>query len=155
MTGIMLLQMSTRFTGNAVHEILGILLFILFIVHNVLNLNWYRSVLKGKYNLTRTISLISNLSLLIIMTILFISAVPISRTVFTFLNLDGTINIRRIHTVAAYWGLIFMGIHIGIHWRMIMGAINKMAGKKQLNLVVTSFMRIVATLIVINGIRFP
>jgi hypothetical protein len=32
-----LVVMDHRFTGNAVHEILGVLIFLLFIMHNALN----------------------------------------------------------------------------------------------------------------------
>lgn len=153
MTVIFLFQMSNRFTGNAVHEVLGIILFLLFIVHNILNKKWYQSAFKGKYNLYRTMNLITNMLLLTTMMLQLISAIPISRTVFTFLNLDGTIDIRRVHTSAIYWGLIFMGMHIGMHWKMVMGAVNKMTVKKQRSHAITIFMRIIAILIVINGIR--
>ncbi|MDQ0899186.1 membrane-bound ClpP family serine protease [Paenibacillus sp. V4I7] len=45
-----IVAMAYSITGNRAHEIVGVFLFILFIVHNILNRRWYKAILKGKYN---------------------------------------------------------------------------------------------------------
>lgn len=45
------------------------------------------------------------------------SAVMLSREVFGFLHLRGGRSFaRQLHMLAAYWGFIFMSLHLGLHW---------------------------------------
>lgn len=41
MTILMLLAMAYQLTGNFLHEIIGVTLFVLFFLHNMLNIKWY------------------------------------------------------------------------------------------------------------------
>lgn len=50
---IFIVLMGHHITENKIHEILGIVMFILFIIHNLLNLKFYKTIFKGKYNLKR------------------------------------------------------------------------------------------------------
>ena len=45
---LLLFLMAFFNTGQTVHEVLGILMAICFIIHHVLNRNWYKTVFKGK-----------------------------------------------------------------------------------------------------------
>ena len=38
---------------DGLHEWIGIVLFVLFIAHSILNFRWYQSLFKGKYTSTR------------------------------------------------------------------------------------------------------
>ena len=49
MTIALLLLMPYELVGQAAHEWIGIGIFILFIVHHILNWKWSRNSLKGKY----------------------------------------------------------------------------------------------------------
>jgi hypothetical protein len=51
MTILMLVAMAYRITGNTIHEVVGVFLFVLFIVHNILNRRWYKAIAKGKYKI--------------------------------------------------------------------------------------------------------
>jgi hypothetical protein len=53
MTFLMLIAMAYYITGNIVHEVVGIVVLLLFIVHNFLNRPWYKAIFKGKYNVLR------------------------------------------------------------------------------------------------------
>ena len=46
MTVLYIILMGYCITGNAVHEILGTITFVLFIIHNILNIKWYKSIFK-------------------------------------------------------------------------------------------------------------
>ena len=51
---------------------------------------------------------------LIAMLGLMISAVPISREVFALLPISGGLALgRSVHMLSAYWGFLFMGLHLG------------------------------------------
>ena len=56
------------------HEILEITLFILFILHNILNYRFFTSLFKGKYSLKRIIRTTINILLLASMIITIISS---------------------------------------------------------------------------------
>lgn len=47
MTALIIVAMVYHVTGNLVHEVVGMVLMLLFIMHNVLNRYWYRHFLQG------------------------------------------------------------------------------------------------------------
>ena len=46
---LVLLQMAYHLIGDSLHEWLGIMLFVLLILHNILDRKWYSGLFKGKY----------------------------------------------------------------------------------------------------------
>jgi hypothetical protein len=60
MTILMIVEMGYWVTGNKLHEIFGVSLLILFIVHNTLNIRWYKTIFKGKMNVRRILKITSN-----------------------------------------------------------------------------------------------
>ena len=46
---------------------------------------------------------------------LMYSSLVISKHIFTFIRLSGTMNARTIHLFCAYWGLVLMSVHLGMH----------------------------------------
>jgi cytochrome b561 len=150
----MLVEMAYNFTRNMVHELIGISLFTLFIIYNILNRRWYQTIFRGKMNVRRILNITVNLLLLVAMVIVMISAIPISRIIFTFLQIHNSgLIARQIHTLAAYWGLILMAIHIGMHWGMIIGGVRKMIGISGRSRVRTIVLQFFAVLIVVNGVQ--
>ena len=63
MTVMMPLLMAYSLIGELFHEIAGSLIFILFIVHHILNKKWYSNVAKGKYNARRIFQTILNIDI--------------------------------------------------------------------------------------------
>ncbi|MGM9970154.1 MAG: DUF4405 domain-containing protein [Anaeroplasma sp.] len=125
MTIFFIILMGYFATGNKIHEILGTITFILFIIHNILNIKWYKSIVKGKHNFQRTFHIIINLLLLIAMIGMIISGIMISSTVFSFLNIQTTMFGRRLHMASTSWGFVLMAIHVGLHLNSMMSKINK------------------------------
>ncbi|MDR2179628.1 MAG: DUF4405 domain-containing protein [Synergistaceae bacterium] len=150
MTALLLFATAYRITGDVTHEWIGIAVFILFVVHNAVNWRWYRGLFRGKYDFRRMMNTAVNLLLLATMTALMISGMLLSRTVFAFMGFSGGMQIRQAHTLAAYWGLILIAVHVGMHWEMIMGVIARMT--KSARPVWTILMRTVTALIVIYGV---
>lgn len=125
MTVLFLCMMAYHITGNKLHEWLGIILFALFILHHILNIKWYKGIFKGKYSAVRILSTILNFSLFAAMIGMMISGVMLSREVFGFLNLRAGMFGRRLHMISTAWGYILISAHLGMHWGMVIGRINK------------------------------
>lgn len=152
MAVLMLAAMAYHLTGNPIHELLGVSLLALFIVHNILNRRWYQTVLKRKHNVRHVLNTAVNLLLLVMMLMLMVSSVMISRSVFAFIPVDGGLIARQIHTLATYWGFILISIHLGMHWRMITGMIRKILKIPSLNRGRKFAVRVMAVLIAVYGV---
>lgn len=132
MTLALLLVMGYQFWGEAPHEWVGTGMFILFITHHILNGNWHKALLKGKYGTMRIFMLVIDVLVLISMLAQIYSSIVISRYVFDFLPFNGGMSLaRRLHILGAYWGFLFMSLHLGLHWNMILGTLRKTARIKK------------------------
>jgi hypothetical protein len=149
---LILFALSYRIIGDVSHEWIGVSVFILFVVHTIINYRWYKQIFKGRYDFRRGLNTAVNLLLLAAMSLLIITGLLHSRTVLAFLHLPGGMVIRLIHTTAAYWGLLLIAVHLGLHWEMIINAMRKMTGITKANLGRTIIMRSAAVLIVVFGV---
>ncbi|WP_347942292.1 DUF4405 domain-containing protein [Peribacillus simplex] len=153
MTVLMLVAMAYQITGNTIHELIGIILILLFIAHNILNRRWYKTIFKGKHNVQRILSITVNLLFLVSMAVVIISSVPISRDIFAFISINNDMTLLQIHVLASYWGFIFMAVHIGMSWGTIINAVRKMTGITNTSRIRTIAFRIIAVLIVVYGVQ--
>lgn len=115
----LLLLMSYELIGSTAHEIVGIVMFVLFIVHHILNIHWTKSLFKGRQTPLRIFQDLLVVLILICMLGSTISGIIISRHIFTFLNIKSAYVANRIHMLLAYWGFVFMSLHLGLHLNMI------------------------------------
>lgn len=149
----MLIAMAYFITGNAIHEFVGVSVFVLFIVHNLLNRRWYSTILKGKHNLRRILQIALNLLFLVAMAVMMICGILISSDIFPYIPVNNDMIFRQIHVQTAYWGFIIMAVHIGFSWSMILNAVRKMTGITGSSRIRTIALRTVSVLIVIYGIH--
>lgn len=124
MTCLFIVLMGYYVTDNTVHEILGTIMFLLFIIHNILNIKWYKNIFKGKHNFQRTFHIIINLLLFIAMLGMMISGIMISSDVFDFLNIKTTMIGKNLHMISTSWGFVLIAIHVGFHITGIMNKLN-------------------------------
>lgn len=116
----LILLMAYELIGEGIHEWIGILMFLLFICHHLVNWHWLRFLLKGKYNQIRKIGTLLDMVLFILIILLLISGMLMSKYVFIFPNSKDFIGSARIiHLLASYWGFVLVSIHIGFHWNRI------------------------------------
>ncbi len=115
MTIFFIILMGYHITENKIHEYLGAITLLLMIIHNILNINWYKSLLKGKYNFQRTMYVVIDLALLVATIGIAVSSIMISANVFSFLNITTTMFGRRMHMLCTSWGFILISAHIGLH----------------------------------------
>lgn len=129
MTVLLLFLMVRQITGEVAHEWLGAGMFVLWIVHHILNRSWYSYLLKGKYTPVRVMQIIINAALLFSMLGLMLSGVILSREVFAFLPISGGVAFARsLHIVSAFWGFVLMAFHLGLHWNMVLGMVRNAVG---------------------------
>lgn len=130
MTITLLIQMAYHLTGDLAHEWIAVGIIVLFIVHHILNWSWIRNIGKGKYNAIRIFQTGINLLTFLSMTGVIISGIMMSRHVFFFGAVGGGQGFARtLHHISAYWCFVFMSLHIGLHWSMIIGMVRKIAKK--------------------------
>lgn len=126
MTIGLLFLMGYQLWGEAPHEWAGAGMFVLFIVHHLLNLSWHKNMMKGRYTAVRVFQLITDVSLLIAMLLQMYSGIVLSRYVFSFLPIESGLALaRKLHILGAYWGVLLMSLHLGLHWNMMMGIVKR------------------------------
>lgn len=122
MTVGLLILMGYHFWGDTAHEWVGAGMFVLFILHHVLNWSWWKSLFKGRYTALRVFQVIADVLALCAMLGLMVSGVILSREVFAFLPIrGGAAFARALHMLSAYWGFVLMAAHLGLHWGMLVG----------------------------------
>ena len=105
--------------SGLVHEVFGVVLFVLWAVHVVLNRAWVKAVLKGKYNALRIVRTIINAGVIVCVLFLMVSGVMLSTHVFAWLGIEsGASFARTAHLLASHWYLVLVSLHIGLHLSM-------------------------------------
>lgn len=128
----LLFLMGYQFWGDVAHEWAGAGMFLLFIAHHVLNGNWYKNLLHGKYSPSRIFQLLVDILVFLSMICLMISGIMLSNHVFAFLDIHGGMSFARLlHMSASHWGFVLMALHLGMHWGMFMGLAKKALHLKQ------------------------
>lgn len=108
--------MAYSLIGEKFHEVVGTVMFALFIVHHILNRKWFRTLFKGKYSPARIFRTVINLFLLVFMFMQPISGIFLSKHLYNFLPIhSGMATAREIHLVMAYWGFVVLCLHAGTH----------------------------------------
>ena len=98
------------------HEIIGVMLMVVWGVHIYANRRWFKATFRGKYNPFRITQSVVNYGMLICVVFLAISGVMLSNHVFAFLGIEsGASFARTAHLLASHWYFVFIALHIGLH----------------------------------------
>ena len=98
MTAALMFLMTYEMIGQSLHEWLGIGMFLLFVIHHVLNRRWFGVLLKGKYTPFRIWQTMLVVSVLLSMIGSMVSGAIISRSVLSFLPIHGGSSFgRKLH----------------------------------------------------------
>lgn len=103
------LLMCFSHTGLYVHRVLGIIFIILFLIHNLLNINYYKILFKGKYNKRRIFMIIIDSLLLLMALMMIISVILIINNYMIEIG-------RILYIISSYSMYMLCGMHIGIHF---------------------------------------
>ena len=113
---IILMGGTVLFPDDRVHQVLGMVLMVLWIVHTVLHRRWYGALLKGKYNPYRILQLIINLGITVSCVLVMVSGMAMAWFLPIGFGLDYA---RSIHLASSHWYYLFMCAHLGMHISMI------------------------------------
>lgn len=123
---LIVVQFSRLYLPPEIHEIIGIVLIALVIIHLILNRRYIRSIPKGKYNLKRSLMLIINVAFMVTFALTSILGLLSSQYTLTFMNL-GNMSTIYLHKIFAYLCLILLGLHLSINLNALF---NKLGEKK-------------------------
>lgn len=110
----------------AFHEVAGLLLFGLFVGHLALNWRWIAGVSRRLFDRTiptkTRVGYALNGLLLVCWTLVIASGVLISKQLFSF-RVNGPWKV--VHYAGAAVALALVGLHVGLHWGWIRGALRR------------------------------
>lgn len=152
MTVMLLLLMAYSLIGEAFHEWLGMGMLLLFVLHHILNVSWYRNLRRGRYSAYRILQTALAVLLLLTMLAVMISGIVMSRHTFPFLPVRGLRSLARtLHLPCSYWGFVLISLHLGLHWGMMMNVLHLKAGNTA-SIIGVGIRRAVAVLIALYGV---
>lgn len=141
--------------GMALHEIIGIAIGGVVLVHCGLNFKWIKAITSKLFSkdikLRTRIIYILDVALLIDILAIIISGLSISRVVCPWLRLSWLPNLKGVHMFASYLILMIIGIHLGLHWKWVMNTFKKIFNIKE-SKVLTYIARVLAIIILVFGI---
>jgi hypothetical protein len=149
---LFLLLMGQYLLRTATHEWLGIASGVLFVLHNVLNYKWYKSLFRGKYNAMRLVQTVVNIFLLLAVFGCMLSGILASQYIFSVGN-GSTIELGRfLHLVTTAWAFILMSVHLGLYWTKFMGMAKKIPMNPKVKTALCRFFQVLVLVLCIYGV---
>ncbi|MCP2138534.1 hypothetical protein J2S28_005658 [Rhizobium sp. SLBN-94] len=124
----LLLSLAYWWLENVPHEIFGTAMFALLAWHIAVNRLWFKNLFRGRYDGRRTVTVALHLLLIVNMLILLATSIVISKSLFSALPIPDSITLREVHWFSAYWVMIIVGTHLGLHWTRVMGLSRSVLG---------------------------
>jgi hypothetical protein len=128
MAAMLMLSLAYWWLENIPHEIFGTTLFALLAWHMWVNRLWFKNLARGRYDVRRTFTVALHAILALNMVVLLLTSLAISRSIFSALPISDSVFLRQVHWFSAYWVMIAVGVHIGLHWSRVMTLIRSAAG---------------------------
>jgi hypothetical protein len=119
--GLLFICMGYWWLGNLAHEVMGSAFLMLVGRHLILNRHWFAAIGRGRYGAARVVRLALNLLLGLAMLTLLATSLMISEALRAVFGLPNVYTLREIHWFAAYWLVVIVGLHIGLHWHIVAG----------------------------------
>lgn len=142
--------------GLKFHEIAGLAVGFAVLIHIALNWRWVKNVTLSIFNkkiaLKTRIGYILNILLLLDIAVIIISGIFISKVLFPGIMIQNNFFNQRTHIASAYLGLALIGIHLGLHWKWVMGLFRKVIKVNQTNNILKYIAKVAAVLVLAFGI---
>lgn len=127
---VFLMLMEPLFSGISIHEWVGLFIGVAFIIHILFHWRWINEVTKRYFNKLPSksrINYILDILLLIGVTLCVFSGMEIAKTIdFSWLGLNGNkFTWMQIHIASASLTLVVIAVHIGLHWKWVMGVFKR------------------------------
>lgn len=121
---VFVLEMERRFTGQLLHEILGLGFGLMFTIHLILHWQWVvtltRTFFQKLIHETR-FKYVINLLLFVSMLTMIVTGIVIARTLGYNLGQTGAGKFpwQRIHVLSGEFSIFLVGLHIATSWKWI------------------------------------
>ncbi|MGI5070284.1 DUF4405 domain-containing protein [Treponema pectinovorum] len=131
---IILMGGTLLFENEKIHQHLGMLMFVFWICHAILNRKWFSSIFRPNYFPYRIMQLVVNLGIFISAVFLMLSGIMLA----SFLPINFGLGFARTsHLLSSHWYYFFMSLHLGFHIQMIFNSIQTSKNKKSLTMQTT------------------
>jgi hypothetical protein len=124
-----LVSASPHFTGNMIHEWLGVALAIALIAHILLHWNWIVSVgtryLKNLWHVSRS-QFFVDILIFVTFTILITTGLMMSKTVLVAMGIqvgNAGRSVKMIHSTASNIAVLLSGLHLALHWKWLVSTV--------------------------------
>ncbi len=133
---VTILLFDIELIGNLNHEILGITISILILIHIILNIKWIRKVTKNlkKVNLKAKIMYTIDIFTMLIYFGAIICGIMISDKIFNF-HMGSNLYMILSHLIFGRLAIIIMFTHLGLHLDRIFSKVKNLNGKKILYII--------------------
>ncbi|CAN5517267.1 hypothetical protein BH10PSE18_BH10PSE18_45590 [soil metagenome] len=148
---MLLVALAYYWLDNTAHELVGTGIFLLLITHNIFNRHWYGRIAKRRREARNVLDAVLTLCLAVAAMALLASSLMISRTAFRILALNGEVTARQIHVLAAYWTVVFVSIHLGLRWQIVMNILRNASGIVRPSAMRSIALRLSAAVIAVHG----
>jgi len=126
-----LISSSPHFTGNLIHEWLGLALAVALIAHILLHWNWIVRIgakyIKNLWHISRLEFLIDIL-IFVAFIVLMTTGLMMSKSVLMTLGIQvarAGQSVKLIHSAASNAAVILTGVHMALHWKWIVCAVKE------------------------------
>ena len=151
LTILLLLLVAFELVGRQSHEWIGMGMFLLFVLHHIMNWRWSKNLFRGTYPPYRILQTLLVALIFCSMIGSMASGIVLSRYVFDFLEIDGGRSIARtVHMLCAYWGFVLMSFHLGLHWGVMIKRMGPLISKPSPGR--TAILRIASVMIAAYGL---
>lgn len=116
MYALMLMQLMYVFTGNTLHEILGIAFFVCLVIHMIIKRKWIAALLTGKLKKAggaQKFSAAVTCLLFVSIILLMLTSMGVSRMIFPWFRAFGSVELHRCMAAAV---LTLSAVHGGMHF---------------------------------------
>lgn len=126
----MIVLFDRKFTGGVPHEVLSIVLLVIFILHMKNNWTFFKNMRKGNYTPKRKIMTFVNVGLLVSFVVTMISGLIISKFLLQGIippDIAKTPIFKLAHKSVPFLMIMFIGLHLGLHWEGLWSRFKKFA----------------------------
>ncbi|MBQ7157959.1 MAG: endonuclease [Treponema sp.] len=121
---VVLMGGTLLFFDERVHQVLGMLMLVLWILHVVLHRRWYSSIFRGRYVPYRIMQTVVNVGISVCAFFVVLGGLMMAWFMPVHFNMRTALSI---HLVYSHWYYLFMCAHVGMHLDMIF---SHLCGKK-------------------------
>lgn len=152
MMAFLVLSLAYWWLENLPHEIFGTAMFALLGWHLVVNRYWFSHLLRGRYDARRVVVVTLHAALILNMLVLLATSIVISKSLFAALPIPDSIYLREVHWFSAYWVMMIIGIHIGLHWTRVIALCRSALGLSSASMARTIVLRLTTLAFAVFGL---